>query len=207
MEHLLVTHGHEDHWLPHELYYRRPGFSEVPSDSVLRVHGNERVLALAREQLPRDLALYRVELQPIRLWEPIDLGDGASAVAVRAAHSPDELCVNYVLFAGGATILQGNDTGWYPDDTWEYLSGLKLDVVVLDCTYGKQESTQGHLGCSAVVRAKEHLAKLGALAEGCRFIANHFSHNGGWLQAELEAYLTPRGVEVGYDGMTVEVGK
>jgi len=56
-----------------------------------------------------------------------------------------------------------------------------------------------------VVRAKAELQKLGAAADGWRFIATHFSHNGGALHEELEEILGPEGVEVAYDGMLIEV--
>jgi phosphoribosyl 1,2-cyclic phosphate phosphodiesterase len=207
LEHLLVTHSHEDHWLPHELYYRRPGFSEVPEDALLHVYGNKDVLRLAARDLPGDLSTYRLEYHEIRLWKPIDLGRGVTATPVLASHAGEEMAVNYVLNVNGAVLLQGNDTGWYPEETWEFLSGLSLNVVVLDCTYGSVDSSAGHLGCASAVRARDLLAKVGALAEGHRFIATHFSHNGGWLHEELEAYLNPRGIEVAYDGMIVKVAK
>jgi len=205
LQHLLVTHSHQDHWLPSELYYRRPGFSEVPEDAVLTIHGNEHVVESLRERLGDELGRYRLALNPIRLWERIDLGDGVSAVPIQANHAQQETAVNYVIWANGKTLLQGNDTGWYPDETWRFLSSLRLDVVLLDCTNGKIDSCQGHMGCSWVVRARDRLGEAGALVDGCRFIATHFSHNGGWLHEQLEEYLVPRGIEVAYDGMTIEL--
>src|SRR5947207_3031075 len=43
VEALLMTHAHEDHWLAHELYYRRPGFSIVPETGRMVVYGNARI--------------------------------------------------------------------------------------------------------------------------------------------------------------------
>ncbi|MGQ9525692.1 MAG: MBL fold metallo-hydrolase [Armatimonadota bacterium] len=205
LQHLLVTHSHQDHWLPSELYYRKPGFSLVPEDAVLTVHGNEHVVGSLRERLGDELGRYRLALNPIKLWEWIDLGDGVSAVPIEADHAQQETAVNYVIRANGKTLLQGNDTGWYPEQTWEFLSQLRLDVVLLDCTNGKIDAGRGHMGCSWVVRARDRLAEAGALAENCRFVATHFSHNGGWLHEELEEYFGPHGIEVAYDGMAIEL--
>src|SRR5438093_8569780 len=43
VEALVMTHAHEDHWVAHELYYRRPGFSLVPEGAQLTVYGHARV--------------------------------------------------------------------------------------------------------------------------------------------------------------------
>ena len=44
------------------------------------------------------------------------------------------------------------------------------------------------------------------MAAAGRVIANHFSHNGRCLHSDLEAALSPAGIEVGYDGMLVAIG-
>jgi phosphoribosyl 1,2-cyclic phosphate phosphodiesterase len=61
------------------------------------------------------------------------------------------------------------------------------------------------MGITAVKDAKAELMQRGCLAPDCRFIANHFSHNGGWLHEDLQMSLSPAEIEVGYDGLTVAV--
>ena len=61
------------------------------------------------------------------------------------------------------------------------------------------------MGAPDVVEFRDELMSRGALGEDCRVIANHFSHNGYWLHSDLEQFLNPEGIEVGFDGMTVEV--
>jgi hypothetical protein len=58
LKHLLITHSHQDHWLPSELYYRRPGFSHVPEDAVLHIYGNERVIKSLEEAMHGNLDQY-----------------------------------------------------------------------------------------------------------------------------------------------------
>ena len=43
----------------------------------------------------------------------------------------------------------------------------------------------------------------GALKPDAQVFANHFSHNGHALHADLEAFFAPKGIGVGYDGMVV----
>jgi phosphoribosyl 1,2-cyclic phosphate phosphodiesterase len=202
LEHLLITHSHDDHWAPMDLNYRRRGFSVVPQHA-LHVWGNDAVGASLRSACGWDLEALRMQFHQIEAFREIALGDGITAVPIPAAHDPKEMCVNYRIHVQDRVLLLGHDTGWYPEDTWDFLSGVPIHIAVLDCTYGPVESCEGHMGCSWVVRARDELARRGALAPDARVIATHFSHNGGWLHEDLEAYFAPHGIEVAYDGMRV----
>ena len=203
LQHLLVTHSHWDHWVPEELLWRRSGFSMVPADALLHIYGNAKVRQRLEVALKGEFARYQVEFQELMPWTPRFLSAGVVAIPILAAHDRSEDCVNYLIQVNGKTLLQGNDTGWYDEPTWEFLKGYQLDIVILDSTSGKLDAKTGHLGCSWVVNAKGRLEKQGSLASGCRFIATHFSHNGGWLHEELEAYFAPHGIEVAYDGLSI----
>ena len=201
---LLVTHSHEDHFTPHELFYRRPGFSQVPENERLRIHGPIGV----QQALPtdvEDLERYRLSFARLRPYDTRELPEGLSVTAIPAAHAdPSAEALNYILTAQGRCLLIGNDTGWWDDPVWDFLAGMELHVVIMDCTYGPRRQRHGHLGVHEVVEAKQQLEAIGALADGCRFIANHFSHNGGWLYADLVRFFAPHHIEVAFDGMVVE---
>jgi phosphoribosyl 1,2-cyclic phosphate phosphodiesterase len=53
---------------------------------------------------------------------------------VLAHHREDEQCFNYIVSDGEKTLLYMCDTGWYRDATWRYLSGVRLDAVIAECT-------------------------------------------------------------------------
>lgn len=200
LQHLIFTHSHDDHLFPADLAYRKAGFSVVPPEP-LHVWGNarveERLVATNRESWET----YNLIYHRIAPWEPIDLGDGLTATPVLAAHDRSEECVNYRIEIGGKTALFGHDTGWYDPPTWEFLSGKPLDLLILDCTYGTEDNQRGHMGGMALIRARDELAKRGALASDARCVATHFSHNGGSLYDELERFFTPHGFLVAYDGL------
>lgn len=204
LRHLLITHTHDDHWYPHDLRYRTPRFCEMEPGQRLNIYGSSQAEQLLRDAIP-DLEPYASEFHRIRPFEPMDLGEGIRAAGVKAAHAPEEDAFNYLLGVNGQWVLQGNDTGWYPPETWEFLSEFQLDVVVLDCTYGPISRRIGHLGIPDFLEFRDQLAKQGSLKSNARFIANHFSHLGGALHEELEDQLLPHGVEVAYDGMVVEI--
>ena len=202
LEHLLVTHSHDDHWYPTELAYRRRGFSVAP-ETPLHVWGNEAVERKFIAFNGDDWDRYKIVFHRITAFQPIEIGNGWTATPIPAAHDRAEECMNYRLEGDGRAALLGHDTGWYDAPSWEFASEKPLNLLVLDSTYGNSDSDRGHLGCPAVVHFRDELAKRGGLAAEARVIATHFSHNGGWLHADLEAYFRPHGIEVAYDGLKV----
>jgi len=205
LEHLLFTHSHADHLCPAELHYRAPGFVAGEPPAMLTIHGNAHVVERIRGA---GFALEdcRAQVHRITPFEAIDLGEGVVATPILADHAgADEQAVNYVLERNGRTLLQGNDTGWWPEESWEFLAARRLDVAIIECTYGDHRGGAHHLGAEDVLEVRAELAKLGALASDCRVIVTHFSHNGRWLHERLEAFFAPHGIEVAYDGMTVEL--
>ncbi|MEP0761573.1 MAG: carbon-phosphorus lyase, partial [Chloroflexota bacterium] len=152
LRHLLLTHAHWDHWVPHELHWRSPGFSQVPEDAVLHVYGNELARQRLHEELPVDPARCRIAFHLLEPWQPIELPEaGLTLVPVLADHARDQDCYNFLIGHGDAWALQGNDTGWYPQETWDFLRSYRLDVALFDSTCGRLESWRNHLGCEGVV--------------------------------------------------------
>ncbi len=204
IEHLLITHSHADHLCPEELHYRSAGFAPDPGPVPLTVWGNAQVEERIRAA-GFVLESCRARFERITPFEPIDLSEGVVATPILADHAGEEQAVNYVLECAGRTLLQGNDTGWWPEETWAFLATKVLDIAIIEATYGDHRGGAHHLGAEDVLDVRDELAKLGALASDCRVITTHFSHNGGWLHERLEAFFAPHGIEVAYDGMTLEL--
>ena len=215
LRHLFITHSHQDHWCPDELAWRQRGLSQVPEDSLLTIYGNRHVGEGLLARFP-NLDDIRGHFHLLDAFERVTLEDGLAAVALEASHAAeDELALNYFFSIGGRNVVIGNDTGWWVPPVWEFLQQHQLHVVVMDCTSGPlgtgprdaEKSWVGahHLNCEWVVEVRDELARRGALAPDYRFVANHFSHNGGWMHDQLEAFFMPRGILTGYDGMEVEV--
>jgi phosphoribosyl 1,2-cyclic phosphate phosphodiesterase len=204
LRHVLVTHAHSDHWTPQEMFYRRRGFSAVAQGEPLTIWAATQVRD-ALDAIVVDWAeKCHLAFEPLEPYVEREIEPGVAVTPIAAAHAGElSGAQNFIIDAWGTRLLIANDTGWWEEPVWEFLSGRGLDLVVMDCTYGSQPTRGGHLGAPVVVEAKEELARRGALQDSCRFVANHFSHNGGWLHAELEAFLGPHGIEVGFDGMTI----
>lgn len=203
LRHLFVTHSHSDHWYPKDLDFRRPGFCVLPDGPPLRIWGSEFVLEAAHESMRDDAA--RVEFRLTRSLREYEVEPDIRLITLRAAHGGYEDAMNFIIEERtGRSVLVANDTGWWDDETWGFVAGRRVDVAFIDCTYGCRDQREGHMGAPAAIEFAERLRGLGCLHDQSRVIVNHFSHNGNALHADLEAFCSPAGIEVGYDGMVIE---
>lgn len=206
LEHLFITHGHGDHFYPNEIEMRHKIFAHPPAGqkmmSVLNIYGDAFVHKLLIRAVP-DYPNANVVFHELKAFEPIKAGD-ITAMPLPADHMHDQNAFIYLFSEGDKTLLYGLDTGWFPKQTWEYLSkGSAFDCVVLDATFGGLSNKEGHMGVPEVIELKRKLDQMGLLKEDAIVIANHFSHNGGLLHHELEEQLASHEIETAYDGMTI----
>ncbi|MFA6948082.1 MAG: MBL fold metallo-hydrolase [Eubacteriales bacterium] len=208
VETLLVTHTHEDHLDVYELSNR---CDEITSS---RLGDNTPLTVAGSADTGRAIASVtrggvRFELLP--LFTPTVYGD-IEATALPAEHIKGEDCRIYLLkMPNGAYFLYGHDTGLFPDAALDYLRGIKLDAVSLDCTFVMLRSERGHMGIDACEKQRDILISQGSADSSTRFIVNHFSHNGfiadgvTYTTGDFERIAADRGFEVAYDGMQVEL--
>lgn len=206
VRHLICTHSHEDHLAASEFRWRVEPFAHG-QEAALPVYGNARVLERIAAAL--DPARVGLELHELRPFEPVAIAD-AQLLPLLADHDPKETCLLHLFGRGGRWLLYGHDTGYFPAATWDHLrqwaqAGNRLDVALLDCTSGPRPGRRGHMGIPAATEVRQELLAAGIARPETRMVLTHFSHNGGLLQAELEAQAAPLGFEIAYDGMVITV--
>lgn len=208
IRHVLITHTHQDHFYPVELLFRSHGFAHEVED-MLTLYGSDAMVRAVKDSFkayPDGSVLRRgkIACSEIALYEPTDIA-GYLVSAMLAAHDKNEHCYIYLVEKDGRVLLYGNDTGIFPDETWDYLKGRRLTLVSLDCTMGRFKEGSNHMGIPDVIEVKERLVQMGCADENTRFVATHFSHNGQLTHRELTEELSPHGIETAYDGMRIEV--
>ena len=206
IERLLITHSHSDHLCADQFYLRSARFSHVPR--TLKVFGNAESLRRINEETYEPGFDMFMDMRAITHGDVFTDGD-LTVTAIPAVHIKSEPCFNFVLSRHGKSALIASDTGWWSAEGWALAAQFKFNVVVLECTFGLMaegsDANSGHMGCYSTLKFRDELARLGALAEGCRVAANHYSHNAWPLQHELDEFYRGTGIEAGYDGMTIEV--
>lgn len=211
IRHFIMTHSHSDHFNPFDLMARSEGnyshFQGENKGSKINVYGNEKVkeffdFAVKVEFGGHQDFMNYIEVVPFKTYEVGKL----KVTPLLAQHQPDEKSLIYLIEEERRTLLYANDTGIFPEATYEYLQNVKLDVVSLDCTHGaRYAGGSGHLGLETCVQTKERLLNMGSTCEETTFIITHFSHNGGLCHEDLEKVAIPHGFVVAYDGMEMKI--
>lgn len=206
VRHLLITHTHADHLFLFDIACRGLWYAN-DVEGVLTVYGNDRlrekysVFAAGEDDGKQIKDRVRcVEIPPFAAQE---IG-GYRVTPLLALHDRKERCYLYLIEREGRALLYGNDTGIFPEETWRFLSGKRLDLVSLDCTaLGHKEGTN-HMGVEDVLIVKQRMLDLRMADEGTRFVVTHFSHNGKMLHEEIVERVKPERIIVAYDGLEVE---
>jgi len=202
LEYLFITHEHADHFCLAELCWRFPPFAHIKDGRILNVYGNS-IVAQAMEGVRDVMEKSNILVHCVKPFEIFDAGE-MKVIPLPADHSPESLL--YIFQFHGKSILYGNDSGWFPSQTWEEIGRYNLDIAILDCTNGPLPvEDRWHMGISGVMRAKENMEKMGIANSDTRFIATHFSHNGGLLYEDLCKKLNPAGITVAYDGLRIDL--
>lgn len=201
LRHCIITHTHEDHFYPEDLGTRGEGYAVDPLPGDFMLYGNDemvrRMMAFPPEN--RD----RVACRELTEFVPAAIGD-FTVTPLLARHNPKEKCFIYQIERGGKRMLYANDTGVFPQATWERIAGVRFDFVSLDCTMLALHNTYyGHMSIEQVVEVKKRMLEMGCADADTRFLITHFSHNGLLLHDELVKVMAGHGFEVAYDGLTV----
>jgi phosphoribosyl 1,2-cyclic phosphate phosphodiesterase len=213
----LQTHGHADHLDPSHLLSRSPGYGVVGAPR-LHFYASPGTLRLAEQLLERDLTCrsllhpevsneLNLDVHPIEPLQTAAFGR-YRVTAFPANHDPAVDPLLYAVETSEKCLFYGTDTAALPEETWHDLHrhGLRFDLVVLDHTYGPDETGSDHLSARQV---SEHVARMraeGLLAEGGRALATHIAHEGNPVHPELVGFAARHGYEVAYDGLTVHLG-
>jgi phosphoribosyl 1,2-cyclic phosphate phosphodiesterase len=200
---LVITHSHQDHWYPEDLLLRKPPYGwgiEAP----LPVYGNTAVARklAALEQVGEQSSVQPVTMIEVRAFEPFKVGC-YTITALPATHDRREECFVYLVETDRARLLYAHDTGLLPQKSEEYLKGIYLNVVSMDCTMGSLKDGKNHMGLQDTQQFIQRLQAIGCIDENTQCVIAHFSHNGGLLHHELEERTKSWNYIVAFDGMSI----
>ncbi len=204
----ILTHNHEDHLYPKDFWNLRFGFSHPDTDIPFTIYashpGYAEIKCCVIPHKLEETGRFKVErIEPFKTFE----ADGYMITPLKAEH--DHRCepVFYSIEKDGKAVLYANDTGIFPDETWEYLKNnpVKYDLISLDCTNMTLDIYYGsHMGLKENAMVRDRLIELGCADENTRFIIHHFSHNGGETHDDMVKIAAEKGFDVSYDGMIIE---
>ena len=202
LETVLITHRHEDHWLPSNLVWREPGFAPTGT-RPLTLYGPGDLLPGLEPYLDR---LTNFSLQPVEPGEQW-LPGPYRVTAIPATHARGQLvALLYVIDDGTHRVFYATDTSSLSERAWDLLRPLgPMDLILLDATCGLGSGGTGHHGFEQFIDTRQRMLDEGLVASKTTLVAHHFSHNGGLTREALVEKFNPYGVRIAYDGCTFEL--
>ena len=203
---LIVTHSHQDHWYPEDLMFRGEGFAGN-IDGILDRYGNDKIYERLKEtqKFVGEVMTERAQIKYHQIQEfCIYAVQGYEIIPLKALHNRSENCYIYIIKNGDKTLLYANDTGYFPEETWEFIKDFQFDLVSMDCTMQKYKEGTNHMGIEDNVEVVERLKNMGCVTKNTKYVITHFSHNGGMLHEDIEKEVEKYGFCAAYDGYSIE---
>lgn len=139
LKYLLITHSHADHLCAGEIEYIIHPYAVPPVAEELKIFGNAECIALMKKAMESPLCEIPGLMNEIGSFETLTLPP-YKVTTVKAHHRPDAHPLNYIIEKDGRSLLYNCDTGLYDPETWEFLKGRRVDLVISECTEGPKRS-------------------------------------------------------------------
>lgn len=216
---LLITHPHEDHLYPQNLFWRYtdeilleksymeqikcggPRFTDIQE---LNVYGNKYTIEVLKHSFKEDQSRKMVfnEVLEGKEFET----SGYWITPVRGNHGNEKgFAHSYVIQKENKTMLYALDTGTYDADQFQLIKKFKYDLIIMEGTTGLNEQYGGHMCLQNNIQMRNELDKYGCLQHNSRFILTHMSPHWcpphDWYESIVEA----EGMELAYDGKQIEL--
>ncbi len=197
VEVVAIGHAHHDHMDPSFLLYR-----SWVDDRPLQVFGPPAVIAQCQAWLDPDQS--GVTLRELAAGEVIGAA-GYSLTVLEARHHAFGKAVVYLVDDGSSRLLYATDTGLLPAATMAALRDARLDLLLLEETFGtKIDGGEAHLHLATFAEQLDQLRSIGAVTPATQVVAIHLSHHNPPL-AELREALATMGAVLYPDGTQLQV--
>lgn len=220
VEHILITHTHEDHFTLTGLTDKQ--MTRVTNEKMLSVYlsrpGKAYVEAMIASvplsEKDRRWIADHLAFVGLDYFREYEVG-GFTVQTVKGNHTArgvDEHSINYLVrLPHGKKLLYTCDTGYYQDETWEYLAGTRVDTLILECTFAgrtdRGERPGGHLDLASWYETLERMAGIGFVDERTAVYATHFNPHQGMSHFEIQDRIGKSRwrATAAYDGLRIEV--
>ena len=207
VHHCIIIHSHPDHLYANDFWCRLNGIARDIGDDPLHIYLTDAGYKKTEGILGTNIDCNRLKFHKLKAFEPFMIED-YRIIPLAAAHDHSTDPVIYIIEHGGKNLLYANDTGIFPEATWEYLKNCnrRFDLVSMDCTAMLlKDHRDAHMGLDTNRELYIRLADMGLCDDDTVVFINHFSHNGLATHEELVIEAAKYGWGVTYDGLEVEI--
>jgi phosphoribosyl 1,2-cyclic phosphate phosphodiesterase len=160
MKYIVQTHAHSDHFDAGHFITRHPEYATQNINHITLIASEKTFHAmnkmLKNEDDSADLFCsdfqedLKFSLKTISHSKTISLGE-YTITALESLHDVNQQSLIYLIAYKDKTILYGTDLLDISEEVFNLLSNKKLDILILDQTYGEGYNSGGHLDAGQLI--------------------------------------------------------
>jgi phosphoribosyl 1,2-cyclic phosphate phosphodiesterase len=108
----------------------------------------------------------------------------------------------FLIEKDSKAFLCANNSGYFPEETWDALAGKAIHAVSLDCVSSEAQEAANRQTEEDVLTTRRRLYQLGCIKPAARFYV--ISSESGTERSELIERMSTRGVTVAYAGLKAD---
>ena len=225
LEHVLITHTHEDHFDSAAFSVMTMTTTEKPICFYLSKEGLDWVNKLMELEkgvpgtfgymLDYLQSCNRVKLQTLKLYESYELS-GKIVTPLKTNHpgyGTNEFGFNYLIRWERGNWLYASDSGRYPEENFEFLEAYvkehgALDTVIFEGTSGSDDGYNGrsHMSARLLVGEIQKYMDYGLFHNDTRVYITHINPVQTFTAKQYQEYLKERvnvNITIARDGMRI----
>lgn len=220
VRHVLITHTHSDHFALSNLFLK-PMITRsnkeklhlyLTGDSIQILHAADRLGYDGKAQFFREFLEQHAVVHALTFWEKTRIGD-YFVTPVKGSHHAhyERHAANYLIdLPDGRKLLYALDTGFYSEETLDFLRHHVLDLMVVEATFGSMDRGDrpySHLDVRSVNYLLDVLYQQGTVQERTQIYLTHINQEQAYTHRQMEEVYrnirTPYPIQVAYDGLQI----
>ena len=213
IKYLLQTHIHTDHYDQGLLCTRIP-YMNMINHPKLEIYAHPTCLEIMSERVKNfenaDLITkegsdkLNIHSNEINAGEIINFGN-YKVKAIETTHDIKHGSLLYVISSNNKNIFYATDTPALTENALNNLRGIKLDLIIMDHTFGNVNYSFSHLNENLFIEQINNLKNIGCIDNNTLIYGTHISHDGCAYHELLEERAIKNGYNIAFDGMELEI--
>ncbi len=214
IKYLLQTHAHSDHFDAGHFITRHPEYATKHLNPITVLASQKTFCAMNQMLKDEDANAdifdtnfqikLKFSLNSIAPSEKVVLGD-YTIMALDSMHDANQQALIYLIRHQGKIVLYGTDLLAFREDTYQTLQSIKLDLLIIDHTYGEGYNSGGHLDAGQVKQIIKQLKKMDVITDTTMIYATHLSHEGNDTHEKMQSLAIQNGYHISYDGLVINL--
>lgn len=213
VKYLLQTHIHTDHYdegllcarIPYMAMYNHPKLEIYAHPNCLKIM-SDRVNQYENADIISEEGSKKLKVHSniINAGDVVEFGN-YKVKAIETTHDIKNGALLYVINQDNKNIFYATDTPALTENALAQLKGIRLDVVIMDHTFGNVDYSFSHLNEKLFIEQINILKAIGCVDKNTKVYGTHISHDGMSYHEKVEQRAISNGYHIAYDGLEIDL--